>query len=119
MLYSGIDLRKRTLAIHTPDAAGAVVRKADLRPKDARSRRISPRSFANRQAPLPGEADIGDAAACGVAGPPQRHLVASIDNSLGSAKGSTLREPAPKALHQPVHGPHDYRVSPPPPLKTQ
>ena len=30
MLYSGIDLHKRTLAIHTVDAAGTVVRKADL-----------------------------------------------------------------------------------------
>ena len=30
MLYSGIDLHKRTLAIHTIDAAGTVVRKADL-----------------------------------------------------------------------------------------
>lgn len=30
MLYSGIDLHKRTLAIHTLDGAGALVRKADL-----------------------------------------------------------------------------------------
>ena len=30
MLYSGIDLHKRTLAIHTLDAAGALVRQADL-----------------------------------------------------------------------------------------
>ena len=30
MLYSGIDLHKRTLAIHTIDAAGALARKADL-----------------------------------------------------------------------------------------
>lgn len=30
MLYSGIDLHKRTLAIHTVDAAGALARKADL-----------------------------------------------------------------------------------------
>ncbi len=30
MLYSGFDLHKRTLAIHTVDAAGTVVRKADL-----------------------------------------------------------------------------------------
>ncbi len=30
MLYSGIDLHKRTLAIHTVDAAGAMIRKADL-----------------------------------------------------------------------------------------
>ena len=30
MLYSGIDLHKRTLAIHTVDAAGTLVRKADL-----------------------------------------------------------------------------------------
>lgn len=27
MLYSGIDLHKRTLAIHTLDAAGALIRK--------------------------------------------------------------------------------------------
>ena len=30
MRYSGIDLHQRTLAIHTLDAAGPVVRKADL-----------------------------------------------------------------------------------------
>ncbi len=30
MLYSGIDLHKRTVAIHTVDASGALVRKADL-----------------------------------------------------------------------------------------
>ena len=30
MLYSGIDLHKRTLAIHTVDATGTLVRKADL-----------------------------------------------------------------------------------------
>lgn len=30
MLYSGIDLHKRTIAIHTVDADGAMVRKADL-----------------------------------------------------------------------------------------
>ena len=30
MLYSGIDLHKRTIAIHTVDAVGALVRKADL-----------------------------------------------------------------------------------------
>ena len=30
MLYSGIDLHKRTLAIHTLDAAGTLIRKADL-----------------------------------------------------------------------------------------
>ncbi len=30
MLYSGIDLHKRTMAIHTVDAAGTLVRKADL-----------------------------------------------------------------------------------------
>lgn len=30
MLYSGIDLHKRPLAIHTVDAAGTVMRKADL-----------------------------------------------------------------------------------------
>src|SRR5690242_19882784 len=30
MLYSGLDLHKRTVAIHTVDAAGALVRKADL-----------------------------------------------------------------------------------------
>ena len=30
MLYSGIDLYKRTIAIHTVDADGAMVRKADL-----------------------------------------------------------------------------------------
>ena len=30
MLYSGIDLHKRTIAIHTDDAVGALVRKADL-----------------------------------------------------------------------------------------
>ena len=30
MLYSGIDLHKRTLAIHTLDAAGALIRNADL-----------------------------------------------------------------------------------------
>ena len=30
MLHSGIDLHKRTMAIHTVGAAGAVVRKADL-----------------------------------------------------------------------------------------
>jgi hypothetical protein len=30
MLYSGIDLHKRTLAIHTVDAEGTLVRKADL-----------------------------------------------------------------------------------------
>jgi transposase len=30
MLYSGIDLHKRTLAIHTLDGAGTLVRKADL-----------------------------------------------------------------------------------------
>jgi len=30
MLYSGIDLHKRTIAIHTLDAAGTLVRKADL-----------------------------------------------------------------------------------------
>ncbi len=30
MLYSGIDLHKRTIAIHTIDADGAMVRKADL-----------------------------------------------------------------------------------------
>ena len=30
MLYSGIDLHKRTIAIHTVDAAGTLVRKADL-----------------------------------------------------------------------------------------
>ena len=30
MRYSSIDLHQRTLAIHTIDAAGTVVRKADL-----------------------------------------------------------------------------------------
>ena len=35
MLYSGIDLPKRTLAIHTVEAAGTLVRTADL-PHDAK-----------------------------------------------------------------------------------
>ena len=30
MVYSGIDLHKKTLAIPTVDAAGATIRKADL-----------------------------------------------------------------------------------------
>jgi len=30
MLYSGIDLHKRTIAIHTVDGAGTLIRKADL-----------------------------------------------------------------------------------------
>ena len=30
MLFSGIDLHKRTVAIHTLDEAGAIVRHADL-----------------------------------------------------------------------------------------
>ena len=30
MLYSGIDLHKRSLAIHTVDATGTLVRAADL-----------------------------------------------------------------------------------------
>ena len=29
MLYSGIDLHKKTLAIHTGEAAGAMTRRAD------------------------------------------------------------------------------------------